>query len=77
MDTVLEGISHVICLIIDDILVTGTSDANHLQNLATVLERLKKTWTVPQKRKMFHLFEYLCHKIDVKDLHALPRRLEL
>ena len=40
MDTVLQGIPHVICYI-DDILVTGTSDEDHLRNLATVFERLQ------------------------------------
>ena len=39
MDTVLQGIPHVICYT-DDILVRGTSDEDHLHNLATVFERL-------------------------------------
>ena len=36
MDTILQGIPHIICYI-DDILVTGNDDAEHLQNLAEVL----------------------------------------
>ena len=40
MDTILQGIPHVICYI-DDILVTGANDSDHLNNLATVLQRLE------------------------------------
>lgn len=40
MDTVLKGIPHVICYI-DDILVTGTDDTDHLQNIATVFTQLQ------------------------------------
>ena len=79
MDTVLEGISHMICYI-DDNLVTGTSDANHLQNLATVLEHLKKHGLPLKNENCFFLqdsFEYLGHKIDFKGLHTLLSRLEL
>ena len=57
MDTVLEGIPHVICYI-DDILVTGTNDANHLQNLATVLECLEKHG-LHSKRKNVHFYKNL------------------
>ena len=77
MDTVLEGIPHMICYI-DDILVTGTSNANHLQNLATVLERLEKHGLRLKKEKCSFLqnsVEYLGHKIDAKGLHALPSKI--
>ena len=77
MDTVLEGIPHVICYI-DDILVTGTNDANHLQNLATVLECLEKHGLHLKKGKCAFLqesVEYLGHKIDAKRLHALPSKI--
>ena len=37
MDTMLQGIPHVICYI-DDILVTGVNDSEHLSSLAAVLE---------------------------------------
>ncbi len=37
----LKGIEHV-CVYIDDILVTGRSEADHLQKLEEVLERLSK-----------------------------------
>ena len=41
MDTMLQGIPHVICYI-DDILVTGVNDSEHLSSLAAVLERLER-----------------------------------
>ena len=40
MDTILQGLSNVICYL-DDILVTGSTDEQHLQNLEQVLARLK------------------------------------
>ena len=41
MDAILKGIPQVICYL-DDILVTGQSDAEHMSNLETVLERLQE-----------------------------------
>ena len=40
MDVVLQGIPNAMCYL-DDIMVTGTSDQQHLAMLATVLERLQ------------------------------------
>ena len=40
MDTILQGLSHVICYI-DDILVTGVSEEEHLDNLEEVLKRFQ------------------------------------
>ena len=39
MENLLKGLSNV-CIYLDDILVTGLSERNHLENLATVLEKL-------------------------------------
>ena len=41
MDTLLQEIPHVICYL-DDILVTGSSDAEHLRTLQEVLRRLQQ-----------------------------------
>ena len=41
MDTILQGLLHVICYI-DDILVTGASEEEHLHNLEEVLKRLQQ-----------------------------------
>ena len=40
MDTILQGLSHVQCYI-DDIIVTGTDDEEHIRNLEEVLGRLR------------------------------------
>ena len=41
MDTILRGIPHCICYL-DNILVTGKTDEEHLSNLETVLSRLQQ-----------------------------------
>ena len=41
MDTILQGIPGAMCYI-DDILVTGTSEEEHLRNLEQVLRRLQE-----------------------------------
>ena len=41
MDTVLQNLPHVICFI-DDILITGVDDQDHLRNLNSVLSRLQE-----------------------------------
>ena len=77
MDSVLQGIPHVICYL-DDILVTGTSDDEHLQNLETVLERLQQYGFRLKKEKCEFLkasVDYLGHKIDADGLHALPSKI--
>ena len=47
MDTILQCIPQVICYI-DDILVTGKDDAEHLKNLAAVLQRLQQHLKLPE-----------------------------
>jgi hypothetical protein len=41
MDKILEGIPHVQC-ILDDIIISGATDQEHLDNLEEVLSRLSK-----------------------------------
>lgn len=41
MDSILQGLQHVICYL-DDILVTGTTEEEHVQNFDVVLRRLKE-----------------------------------
>jgi len=40
MDSILQGMPHVICFL-DDILITGATEAEHDKNLEEVLRRLQ------------------------------------
>ena len=51
METLLQGIPQV-TVYIDDILITGNSEADHLQTLEKVLERLAKAGLRAKKTKM-------------------------
>ena len=51
MDTLLQGLPNVICYL-DDILVTGATDQEHLQNLRPVLGRLQQN--------VLHLYQSKC-----------------
>ena len=77
MDTMLQGISHVICYL-DDILVMGTSDAEHLCNLSEVLRRLQGHGARLSKEKC-SLFqdsiEYLGHAIDSLCIHTSQKKV--
>ena len=41
MDSILQGLPKVICYL-DDILITGTSEEEHIRNVEEVLQRLKE-----------------------------------
>ena len=78
MDTVLQGIPNVMCYI-DDILITGNNDEEHLHNLASVFERLRQHGLRLKKEKCEFLkdsVEFLGHKIDAEGLHAMPGKIE-
>ena len=78
MDTILQGIPRVICYI-DDILVTGTSDEDHLSNLGEVLKRLEDCGFRLKKTKcnfMAKSVEYLGHQVDRHRIRALPDKVE-
>ena len=51
---ILQGMERVACFI-DDILITGMDDEDHLRRLQEVLERLRQHGIVVKKRKM-HIF---------------------
>ena len=50
MDSVLQGVPRTVCYI-DDTLVTGGSEEEHLRNLELVLERLKTHGITVRKSK--------------------------
>ena len=78
MDTVLQGIPNVICYI-DDILITGRNDEEHVQHLSEVLCRLEHHGFRLKKSKCYFLqpsVEYLGHRIDSEGLHPTEEKKE-
>ena len=78
MDAILQGMPSVICYL-DDLLVTGTSDQEHLQNLQQVLSRLKEQGIKLKKEKCAFLqnaVEYLGFIIDAEGVHTALAKLE-
>ena len=72
MDIILQGVEGVICYI-DDILVTGATDEEHLDRLEEVLKRLKEYGLRAKKSKCFFFqaaVEYLGHQMDADGLHT-------
>lgn len=77
IEGVLQGLPYV-AVFLDDILVTGRNDEEHLQTLARVLERLQEAglrlkWskcTFLEKEVMF-----LGHKVDETGLHPVPEKV--
>ena len=71
IESLLQGIQKVV-VYVDDILVTGSTDEEHLQNLVEVLKRIQKAGLRLKKEKCEFLAKsvvYLGHKIDAKGLH--------
>ena len=70
MENLLQGMSHV-SIYLDDILVTGTSEADHLKTLDEVLGRLEAAVLRLKQNKCGFLLpsdEYLGHGISTKGL---------
>ncbi|XP_016417301.1 uncharacterized protein K02A2.6-like [Sinocyclocheilus rhinocerous] len=77
MDQVLSGLSGVQCYF-DDILVTGKTEAEHLSNLDSTLQRLKEYGLRVRKDKCEFFkqsVEYLGHVIDADGLHKAPSKV--
>ena len=78
MDTVLQGLPKVICYL-DDILVSGATMEEHLQNLENVLQRLQQ-YNIRAKRSkcafMCESVDYLGHRIDATGLHTLSSKVK-
>ena len=78
MNVILQGIPHVCCYI-DDILVTGVNQQEHLQNLEEVLRRLEQN-NLRIKKPKCEFFkdsvEYLGHCVDAQGIHTLPSKVE-
>lgn len=78
MDNTLAGIPKTICYI-DDILVAGTDEQDHLNTLAKVFERLAQAgFKLNQKKCQFSKSSvtYLGHVIDGNGLHPTKEKLK-
>ena len=78
MDTILRGLKGVICYI-DDILITGVTEAEHLEHLEQVLHRLQEHGTRLKKEKCYFMqqsVQYLGHRIDAEGLHTTDDKLK-
>ena len=76
MENLLQGLKHV-CVYLDDILVTGSSERDHLDNLAEVLKRLEDAGMILKRSKcefMLLAVEYLGHKISDKAFNLQKER---
>ncbi|XP_053085641.1 uncharacterized protein K02A2.6-like [Pangasianodon hypophthalmus] len=77
MDQVLLGLPNVHCYL-DDILVTGRTEAEHLENLDAVLGRLEEFGLHVEKGKCDFFkdsLEYLDHIIVAEGLHKSPEKV--
>ena len=78
MENLLQGLKHV-CVYLDDILVTGSSEREHLDNLAEVLKRLESAGMRLKRSKcefMLPSVEYLGHKISDKGLQPTEGKIK-
>ena len=72
MENLLQGISGT-CVYLDDILVTGETEQQHLENLAQVLNRLRTAGMRLKREKCAFLLPsvtYLGHVISAQGLHT-------
>ena len=77
MDTILQGVPGAMCYI-DDILITGAANEEHLQNLEEVLRRLQ-TYGIRMKRSKCYFMRdsvaYLGHVVDADGIRATPEKI--
>ena len=77
MDIILQGLDEVICYL-DDILVSGRTEAEHLDNLKNVFRRLREHGIRVKNNKcsfMKSSVQYLGHRIDAQGLHATDDKI--
>ena len=78
MESLLSGLPNV-CVYIDDILVSGTTEEDHLHNLDSVLTRLESAGLTLKKSKCTFRassVEYLGHVIDAQGLHPATSKIK-
>lgn len=78
MKGLLQGIPHV-AIFLDDILLTGKDEQEHLQTLAKVLQRLKDASLRLKRTKCSFMSEevmFLGHKVDSTGLHPVHEKVQ-
>ena len=78
MDQILQGVKSMICYL-DDILVSGANEVEHIQNLEVVLQRLQSRGIkvrLDKCRFMQQSVEYLGHRIDATGLHPTSDKIK-
>ena len=77
MDSLLQGIPKV-SMHLDDIVITGTMEAEHLHNLPEVLNHLEQVGMCLKKDKCAFSLpqeEYLGHQISQEGLHLTKEKI--
>ena len=78
MDQIFQGLTGVQCYL-DDIIITGKSEEDHMKNLRAVLERIKEHGLRLCKEKCTFFqesIEYLGHIISRQGLHPSKKKVE-
>ncbi|XP_017575179.2 uncharacterized protein K02A2.6-like [Pygocentrus nattereri] len=76
MDQILNGLAEVQCYL-DDTLIAGKTEEEHLRNLDATLQRLKEHGVLKSKCEFFQpSVEYLGHVIDSQGLHKAPSKVK-
>ena len=77
MEKILQGISNTACYL-DDVLITGRDDTEHLVTLEKVFERLYQQGLRLKRTKCEFLKEsvqYLGYVVDAQGLHTAPDKV--
>ena len=78
IENILQGLPYI-CVHIDNILVSGNSEADHMQKLEQVLSRLQSDGTTLKRSKCTFAttsVEYLGHIIGSTGLHPSPAKVQ-
>ena len=78
IEDLLQGIPNV-GVFLDNILITGATDDDHLKNLRTVLERLKKANLRLKQAKCHFMKPRLCtlgHQVDAEGFRPMPAKVQ-
>ena len=78
MDQILQGVPGVFCYL-DNIIVTGSTLREHVEQLATVLKKLEEYGLKANREKCKFLrssVEYLGHVISAEGLQQSPKKVK-